>query len=217
VQVLLPLPGELGAMKVTTGMFFLPAGMSTQQKGVPSDILVPSMLDGIDVGEKSLAYALPPQSTDPFISKAANVGEGPKRWRPIETSDIGALASKSKERIAKDADMQQVLKDLEEGKKNKGVVRLGDLRKKAQEEKQEEAKAAKDPKKNAKDAKAAKDAKDAKAKEEEKTARQQTREKFHEAQAVFLGEGSAILADLIGISGAPGQRYVGPAKTDKSE
>src|SRR5262249_41862497 len=31
VQVLLPLPGELGAMKVTTGMFFLPAGWSTQQ------------------------------------------------------------------------------------------------------------------------------------------------------------------------------------------
>ena len=70
--------------------------------------------------------------------------------------DIAQLAPRSKERIAKDADMQKVLKDLEESKKNKGVVRLGDLRKKVKEEKEDETKATKDPK--------AKDAKDPKAK-----------------------------------------------------
>lgn len=187
VQVLLPLPAELGAMKVTTGMFFLPARKSTQQKGVTSNIRVPSVLDGVEVGEKSLDYSLPPQSTEPFVSKSANTGEGPKRWRPIAEAEIAELSKRSAERVAKDPHMADIKKQLEEGKKNKGIVRLADLRSKAKED----------------DAKNGKDAKD-------KTSRQQTRDKFNEAQAVF--EGASILTDLITIRGAGGTRLVGPAQ-----
>lgn len=51
---------EFGSMKITTARFFRINGSSTQVKGVASDIVVPSPLDGrSDVGEQKLNYALP--------------------------------------------------------------------------------------------------------------------------------------------------------------
>ena len=42
VQALRPLPGIPGAIKVTTGLFFIPSGYSTQHIGVSSDVVLPS-------------------------------------------------------------------------------------------------------------------------------------------------------------------------------
>ncbi|MCK6548964.1 S41 family peptidase [Myxococcota bacterium] len=176
VQVLLPLPGEMGAMKVTTGMFFLPKGASTQHTGVTSDIRVPSILDRVDVGEKSLPYALPTQSTEAFLSDRANSENGTKRWRPITKTDIAELARRSAERVAKDPDMAEIKKELDDAEKNRGIVRLAELRKKEREE----AKPTKDGKPL--------DARDA------------AREKGKDMQATFLREGGNILADLIATS-----------------
>lgn len=133
VQAVVPLPVDLGAIKVTTGMFFLPSGVSTQQKGVSADIIVPSLFDGYDFGERSLDYSLPPQSIRPFTSSAV-VGEGKDRWVSISNNDLAALSAKSKARVAKNAVMAEVQKEVEEAKKNKGAVRLSDLRKRAKAE-----------------------------------------------------------------------------------
>src|SRR5690606_9160508 len=54
VQVLSPLSEGMGAIKVTRGMFFLPGGNSTQHIGVPSDIEVPSVFNGEEVGEAKM-------------------------------------------------------------------------------------------------------------------------------------------------------------------
>ena len=60
VQTVMPLGSEkLGSMKVTTASFYRINGSSTQRKGVASDIVIPSTLDGLDIGEDKLPGALP--------------------------------------------------------------------------------------------------------------------------------------------------------------
>ncbi|MCX6997848.1 MAG: carboxy terminal-processing peptidase [Kiritimatiellaeota bacterium] len=62
VQSLLPLgkpEDKLGALKVTTASFYRIAGGSTQLKGVTPDIVVPTTLDSMEIGEEYLPHALP--------------------------------------------------------------------------------------------------------------------------------------------------------------
>lgn len=60
VQTVMPLgPEKYGSMKITTASFYRITGASTQRKGVASDIVIPSMLDGMDIGEDKLPGALP--------------------------------------------------------------------------------------------------------------------------------------------------------------
>ncbi len=53
------LKGDPGALKLTIQKFYRASGASTQLRGVPSDIVLPSLTDYIDVGEKSLDNAMP--------------------------------------------------------------------------------------------------------------------------------------------------------------
>ena len=60
VQTVMPLGAEkMGSMKITTASFYRITGASTQRKGVSSDIVIPSLLDGLDIGEDKLPGALP--------------------------------------------------------------------------------------------------------------------------------------------------------------
>jgi carboxyl-terminal processing protease len=60
VQTVMPLGAEkMGSLKVTTASFYRINGASTQRKGVASDIVIPSLLDGLDIGEDKLPGALP--------------------------------------------------------------------------------------------------------------------------------------------------------------
>jgi len=47
------------ASKITIKQFYLPAGSSTQVKGVPSDIVMPSVNEFLPIGEDDLPHALP--------------------------------------------------------------------------------------------------------------------------------------------------------------
>ncbi len=49
-------PPTLGALKITIQQFYRPNGDSTQQRGVLSDIVLPSISDHMDVGEADLEY-----------------------------------------------------------------------------------------------------------------------------------------------------------------
>ena len=49
---------SLGTLKVTTASFYRIAGGSTQMKGVIPDIITPSILDSMEVGEEYLPHAL---------------------------------------------------------------------------------------------------------------------------------------------------------------
>lgn len=134
VQVVSDLPAGLGAMKVSTGMFFIPGGESTQHKGVDSDIELPSVFTTDEIGEKTMDYSLPPQKIATFLGDEANATEESKAWKPVTKEVVSELKKKSSERIAKDPKYIEIIKSIEDSKKNKGVIKLADLRKKAAEE-----------------------------------------------------------------------------------
>lgn len=54
---------KVGAMKITTDMFYRINGMSTQFKGVTPDIVLPDPYGFLDSGERSLDYAIPYDET----------------------------------------------------------------------------------------------------------------------------------------------------------
>lgn len=66
VQTLMDLAREMlginrenyGALKVTLQQFYLPGGESTQKKGVPADVILPSITTHMEIGEDDLDYAL---------------------------------------------------------------------------------------------------------------------------------------------------------------
>lgn len=171
VQVVSDLPQGLGAMKVSTGMFFIPGGNSTQHQGVDSDIVLPSIFSSDDIGEKTMDYSLPPQKIPAFVGTDANPEEAEKRWKPVDTELVKKLTKLSQERVAKDPKFAEIVKNIEDAKKNKGVIRLAEMRKKAEEE-------------NKKDTKNEKKNKSRKA-------------KMKESQAPLVLEGVNIMADWL--------------------
>jgi carboxyl-terminal processing protease len=59
VQNIISLPTGQGALKTTVAKFYRPSSSSTQNKGVESDIVLPSLNNVLDIGESSLENALP--------------------------------------------------------------------------------------------------------------------------------------------------------------
>ena len=136
VQTVQSLPPGQGALKITTAMFFRPGGKSTQNDGVRSDVVIPSLLTSEDFGEETQRYALENQETKPFLSSYANASPASSRWRPISADVVSELAQKSHDRVEKSAEFSEIRKKLAEAKSNEGVVRLSDILKE-----QEQAKA----------------------------------------------------------------------------
>ena len=48
-----------GFLKVTIQKFYRPSGSSTQMNGVDADIIIPSVMDGLEIGESYLEHSLP--------------------------------------------------------------------------------------------------------------------------------------------------------------
>ena len=140
VQAVANLPLNIGGMKVTTGMFFLPGGVSTQHGGVGSDVTLPPTFNDTDVGEKTLDYSLPEQKIKAFLSKDANSTDQDKKWQPISEEVVKTLQEKSKARVAKSPKFAELTKKVEESKKNEGLLKLAELRKMATHEKKQNKK-----------------------------------------------------------------------------
>jgi carboxyl-terminal processing protease len=88
VQTVLPLGlDKLGSMKVTTASFYRINGSSTQRKGVASDIVIPSTLEGLDIGEDKLPGALPWTQVEAALY--------------IQVSDVAKFVPQLKEKSAK--------------------------------------------------------------------------------------------------------------------
>ena len=167
VQILHSLPGDLGAMKVTTGMYFLPGGSTSQHKGVAADVVIPTPYAKDEVGEKTLDYSLEPRTIDSFLSPEANATEASTRYAPVTASLIKSLSERSKLRVSKEKKFAEIIKEAEEYARNKGVVKLAELRKKS----------AQDPKK----------------KEPKKSSAQ----RLNEADAPYVEEAASIVGDLL--------------------
>jgi carboxyl-terminal processing protease len=126
VQMLMPLPLDLGGLTVTTGLYFLPGGQSTQNTGVEADVKLPSWFILEDIGEKALDYPLPAQAIASFLSVQGN--DAPL-WKPVKQSMLAELAARSKARVAKDVKFAEIIKNNKEAAGKKGLIRLADLRK----------------------------------------------------------------------------------------
>lgn len=127
IQQVLPIPGDLGALKITVGMFFTPGGYSTQHRGVEADILLPSPYALDDIGEKSMDYSLPPKKIESFLSKEANSDDSKERWQPIQAGWIKSLKSRSELRVAKNDEFKKINEELEKTKKMGKKISVADV------------------------------------------------------------------------------------------
>jgi carboxyl-terminal processing protease len=131
VQTLSTLPQDLGGMTITTAMYFLPGGKSTQKVGVDADIQLPIFFSLEDVSETSLEYPLPSQSIAPFLRLH---GSDTRLWKSVDQPLIKKLAAISRARVAKDAKFAKIIANNKEAAGKKGFIRLADLRKEMKEE-----------------------------------------------------------------------------------
>jgi carboxyl-terminal processing protease len=97
-----------GTVKVTLQKFYRPSGDSTQLQGVKSDIVLPSLLDGLEIGEAFLENKLEFDK----IRQAAD-------FEPLERKDLflPRLQELSATRIKDSKDMAYTQEDIAEMKK----------------------------------------------------------------------------------------------------
>jgi carboxyl-terminal processing protease len=91
VQPLSRLSDDLGSLKVTTASFYRIAGGSTQLRGVVPDVILPSLLDTLEIGEEFLPNALPwTQVRSAYY----------RPWRPSVKPMLPELQTRSADRMA---------------------------------------------------------------------------------------------------------------------
>jgi len=127
IQTVIAVPGDLGALKVTIGMFFTPSGYSTQHRGVESDVQIPSPYSVDDIGEKSMDYSLPPKKIDSFISSDAFVEKGEGAWKKVKSDWIPKLKARSTQRVSKSDDFKKITDELEKTKKSGKVIKVSEV------------------------------------------------------------------------------------------
>lgn len=127
VQSVLPIPNDLGAIKVTVGMFFVPGGNSTQHRGVDADVVLPGPYSTDEVGEKSLDYSLPPKKITAFLSQEAYVKEGGDAWSVLKPEWVKSLKEKSQARVEKNDEFKKILEDMAKAKARDKLIRVSEI------------------------------------------------------------------------------------------
>lgn len=126
VQNVVNLPEGLGAMKVTTALFFRPSGESTQLDGVAADIVVPSVFNQPRFGERSHDNALPHRKTINFTADQST-SNSVTGWKPITDGIIKQLAAASAKRQKASADFKKVAETLAKAEKKDTSVTVGEI------------------------------------------------------------------------------------------
>jgi carboxyl-terminal processing protease len=140
VQTVTPLPPGLGALKITTARFFRPGGQSTQNDGVSSDVVIPSLLATDDLGEKNQPFALSGEKIEPLFGSFANAIGPEDVGSQVSGPTLAELVRSSSERVAKSHDFEEVREKLAEAKAHEGMIRLADILKEREESKVSEPK-----------------------------------------------------------------------------
>jgi carboxyl-terminal processing protease len=127
VQSVFPLRPGLGALKITTALFFRPGGASTQNTGVRADVMLPSLLNTDAFGESHKRHSLSAEQIPPFRGDQAKRDDEKTRWEPITGQTVAVLAGRSKRRILENEYFQEVESELAERESDDGVVRLAEI------------------------------------------------------------------------------------------
>lgn len=139
IQTVVPIPYELGAVKVTIGMFYIPGGNSTQHRGVDGDVILPNLYMD-ELGEKTLDYSLPPVKLPAFLSAEANVKEGEGAWSMITTDVVKKLKESSSVRVAADAEFKKQLDEAKKSQDRARLIKVADILKDSKEKSEKEKK-----------------------------------------------------------------------------
>jgi len=136
---------DLGALKLTINQFYRVNGDSTQNRGVRSDIVLPSLIDNMDLGESFLDDAMEFDQTE--VAQFAPVGL-------VSPQILDQLKQSSSERIVADKEFKETQAEIDKylEKKNQKTISLNEaVRRKElssdkdkEEKKKEEEKAKKE-------------------------------------------------------------------------
>ncbi|WP_437229845.1 carboxy terminal-processing peptidase [Planctomicrobium sp. SH661] len=125
--------GDRGKLKLTIQQFYRVNGDSTQNRGVRSDIVLPSMIDHWDLGEAFLDHAVPFDQVP-----AVKYSEG----RMVSPEVVADLQKKSEARIAASSDFQKLNSSIERylARKDKTQLTLNEEQAKKERGEDEQAK-----------------------------------------------------------------------------
>lgn len=108
-----------GALKLTINQFYRVNGDSTQNRGVESDVVLPSLIDHMDLGESSLENALAFDRIDPARHVIYDV---------VTPGIVASLKDSSARRVAADPKFGDIQKDIDRyvERKNRKTVPLNE-------------------------------------------------------------------------------------------
>lgn len=127
VQTVTRLRRGLGAIKITTGFFFRPNGISTQNIGVESDVAIPAVFNTDGMGESTRPYTLPNRTIAALPELAASRAARP--WKSVTRARIAQLVGRSRARVAASERFKRVAARIEaqRARIEKGVRRIAEL------------------------------------------------------------------------------------------
>ncbi|KIE59116.1 peptidase S41 [Methylacidiphilum kamchatkense Kam1] len=119
--------GDPGRLKVTVQKFYRITGLTTQQHGVASDIVFPSLDDYLEIGESSLPNYLPADQINPMNFQKVNTGL---------STIVPVLQRRSAQRIASSIDFIHLNSEIEVLKKkmSEKLVSLNEAQRKKEKE-----------------------------------------------------------------------------------
>ncbi|MEX0700906.1 MAG: carboxy terminal-processing peptidase [Planctomycetales bacterium] len=108
---------DRGALKLTIQQFYRVNGESTQQRGVRSDVVLPSLIDHLELGEGYLENALAFSQIEPARFRPVNL---------VTKEAIYELQTASAKRVAAEAKFQEVEQDIQRylERKNRKTITL---------------------------------------------------------------------------------------------
>ena len=108
-------PPNLGALKITMQQFYRPGGDSTQQRGVFSDIVLPSITDHMKVSESDLDYPVSFDQVENEVDKILSARD---------TELIANLKKSSEKRVKNSKEFQKLSGQINEYKKQQEEKRV---------------------------------------------------------------------------------------------
>jgi carboxyl-terminal processing protease len=133
-------PPDRGALKLTINQFYRVNGDSTQKRGIPSDVVLPSVLDHLDLGEASLDNVIEFDHIRPAEHKL---------FHAVTPALISLLRERSKARVAASTEFQEVNLNIQKSvsrKKRKSIsLNEDELKQERLEEEEKTKKEADEP------------------------------------------------------------------------
>jgi carboxyl-terminal processing protease len=119
--------GDLGLLKLTSHKFYRITGDSTQYKGFAPDIILPSVFQHLQTGEKYLDYSLPWDHVEPVEYTSFS-------GKPF---DLDMIRKMSRQRVERNSDLQTIAKEAkwadERSRQSAISLKLEDVRQKVEE------------------------------------------------------------------------------------